>query len=447
MAFSFLNIMYNMARFKSLFHIRVQALLLASIFIIPFPVLSQVDKKVVPDGTEGESFVIPEQDTSSGKKKDLPWNEFDLGFTTLKLGVGFLYEYAAFSQDEDGKAQMDSAGVTLDPAFKVRDFRFLVSGRFKTKRTITWKAAFMYDGSVEEWYVRDSGIIIGVPELSSHVFIGRTKEGFSLNKVMNGYSGWTMERQMALDVIPILADGVKWFGFLPKSRILWNIGAYADWFSEGQGFSKFNWQFAARVGWMPFYDEKNGKLLHIAANYRYGDPLNGQIRLRSKPEADPAPYFIDTGNFESDHSNHYGGEIYYRAGPFMLGSEFYLHSFSSVQADNPGFFGAEIGATYVFTGESRPYTSVGSIFGFVPVDNPLFDGGSGAWEAVLRVSTLDLDSGNLQGGKFWRVTPGINWYPTKNFRLALEYGYGVLDRFDLKGATHFFQSRIQMGIL
>jgi hypothetical protein len=31
------------------------------------------------------------------------------------------------------------------------------------------------------------------PELLGHVFVGRTKEGFSLNKVMVGYAGWTME--------------------------------------------------------------------------------------------------------------------------------------------------------------------------------------------------------------------------------------------------------------
>jgi hypothetical protein len=27
-----------------------------------------------------------------------------------------------------------------------------------------------------------------------HIFVGRTKEGFSLNKVMIGYGGWTNER-------------------------------------------------------------------------------------------------------------------------------------------------------------------------------------------------------------------------------------------------------------
>jgi phosphate-selective porin OprO/OprP len=38
----------------------------------------------------------------------------------------------------------------------------------------------------------------------------------------------------------------------------------------------------------------------------------------------------------------------------------------------------------------------------------------------------------------------INWYFSENARFELAYGYGVLDRFGKNGATHFFQSRIQL---
>jgi phosphate-selective porin OprO/OprP len=45
-------------------------------------------------------------------------------------------------------------------------------------------------------------------------------------------------------------------------------------------------------------------------------------------------------------------------------------------------------------------------------------------------------------GEFWRITPTVNWYLTEFLRFGLSYGYGILDRFNLKGATQFFQSRI-----
>ena len=75
----------------------------------------------------------------------------------------------------------------------------------------------MYDGPTDELLVRETGIMVAVPELWGHLFVGRTKEGFSLNKVMVGYAGWTMERSTINDAtIPILADGIKWLGYLPK---------------------------------------------------------------------------------------------------------------------------------------------------------------------------------------------------------------------------------------
>jgi len=76
----------------------------------------------------------------------------------------------------------------------------------------------------------------------------------------------------------------------------------------------------------------------------------------------------------------------------------------------------------------------------------VFEGGPGAWEAVARFSYIDLDSGVLRGGKFWRFTPMVNWHLSDQLRLELAYGYGTLDRFGLRGGTHFFQSRIQMHL-
>jgi phosphate-selective porin OprO/OprP len=142
---------------------------------------------------------------------------------------------------------------------------------------------------------RETGVMVGVPELWGNIFVGRTKEGFSMNKVMNGFSGWTMERQMAIDVIPILADGLKWLGYLPKQRIFWNVGVFTDWLSNGQSFSTYEWQTEARVGWLPIHFPEDRTTLHVGINYRYGAPVKSTIRARSKPEANPAPRFIDTG--------------------------------------------------------------------------------------------------------------------------------------------------------
>src|SRR5215204_266949 len=384
----------------------------------PFLSFSQKELKTVPDGTDGSTLTIRPSDSI---EKKLPPNEFAGSLSTFKIGLGYIHDGVTYKQSDVFKQQLDSAGLVFDPKFQVRDFRILGSGVLRTKRSISWKFAYMYDGDKKTWLVRESGITIGVPELFGNIFIGRTKEGYSMVKVMNGHSPWTAERQMALDVIPILADGIKWFGSLPKSRVFWNLGYFNDAVSKGQGFSTFAWQYDARVGWLPVYDKEKSKVLHIATNLRYAKPVDGKITLKSRPESNPSPQIINTVSFATDHSTHIGGEIYYSAGNLLLGSEVMLHKFNSSVSEDHNFFGGDIVVTYLFTGTKRIYNTTSSLFGFVPVKKPVFKGGWGEWEAVLRYSTLDLDDGAIKGGKFWRITPMVNWYMTKVMRTEFVY--------------------------
>ncbi|MCU0382407.1 MAG: porin [Chitinophagaceae bacterium] len=405
------------------------------------------ERDSIPDGTQGEMLEVVTSDSSRMQWKDKRWRLFNGRFTTFKFGGAVLYEYAAFAQDENSQKQMDSLGTPLADQFKFRDVRVYMSGQLKTKRTISWKAGFMYDGPSNSWFVRETGVMVGVPEISSSFFVGRTKEGYSLNKVMNGYAGWGLERQMAIDMIPILADGIKWLGYLPKQRIFWNTGIFTDWLSKDESFSTYRWQFITRAGWLPILSPSTNTVLHIGFNYRYGKVAGGEMQLRSRPETNPAPYFISTGKFQSEHSNHVGYEVYYKAGAFLAGSEYHWHKFNAPAYGNPLFKGGELMVSYLFTGESRPYHTSTSILGFVPIKKSVFKGGLGAIEGVLRFTQFDLDGGNIQGGKFWRITPMVNWYMSKDIRLEFAYGYGVLDRFNIKGGTQFFQARIQVALL
>jgi phosphate-selective porin OprO/OprP len=161
------------------------------------------------------SMEAGESDADVPARRFVSWNEYEGPISTLRFGGGFLYDYAAYHQDEVSNQQLDFTNGT-----KLRDFRFLLKGKFLkfTERDITWSAGIMWDDANEEWVMRQSGVMVELPKLSSSVFIGRTKEGFSMNKVMVGYHGWTHERAPVSDaMIPILADGIKWLGYLPTS--------------------------------------------------------------------------------------------------------------------------------------------------------------------------------------------------------------------------------------
>jgi phosphate-selective porin OprO/OprP len=420
--------------------------IIVAVLINIFPVClypQDTTKRTLPDGTDGLVFATAATDSVVKEKP----NEFIGPVSTAKIGLGYIHDFVAYSESKDFLKQMDSAGFNLKPEFKLRDFRILGSGVFKTKRYLAWKFAYMWDGDNEAWLVRESGVTIGVPEICGHIFIGRTKEGFSMVKVMNGHSPWAAERQMALDVIPILADGIKYFGYLSRTRIFWNLGAFNDIVSEGQKFSTYAWQYVARVGWMPFNDTKNNELMHIAANLRYGKPLDGKISLKSRPESNPTPQILNTDVFSAEHSSHIGAEVYYRNKRLTIGSEVLMHNFYTDEADNHRFYGGDVFISWFFTKTVRPYNTVGSVFGFVPVKRPVFKGGWGEWEGVLRFSMLDLNDRKIEGGKFWRITPMVNWYVTKVIRMEFVYGYGVLDKYQMKGAVQFFQSRIQFTLM
>jgi phosphate-selective porin OprO/OprP len=269
------------------------------LFILPLRLNAQDTTKLLPNGTDGLTFTPREADSTFIKvHSDLPFNEFTGIYGTFKVGLGYIGDFTAYSQSKVFKQQMDSLGLDLSPSYKTRDFRLIFSGRLvKSKRYIAYRFAYMYDGDKEVWMMRETGLTIGVPELKGTFFIGRTKEGYSMIKVMNGHSGPGNERQMALDPIPILADGIKYFGYFPKSRLFLNLGVYNDVLSEGQSFSTFEWQYVARVGWVPVNDSKNHKILHVAGNFRYGKPLDGKFNIKSRPQSNPTPQLINTGEF------------------------------------------------------------------------------------------------------------------------------------------------------
>ncbi len=373
-------------------------------------------------------------------RKMKSWQEYNGPHFTAKYGLGFLVETASYAQDDVSKEQ-----ITMLPAQRLRDFRFVAGGSFPSlPRKVTWNFGIMYDGVTHSWLIRQTGVMIAVPKLWGNIFIGRAKEGFSLNKVMVGYDGWTMERSTMSDAtIPILADGFKWLGYSPKHGFLWNVGYYNDWLSKDQGFSTYHSQTVGRFVWLPIHSDEQRTVFHLGVNLRNGSPEQGQIQFRSRPEAFPAPYFVDTGKFAATNTKMAGYETYYRKGRFLLGSEYWWVGVNSPSTNNPTIHGGDFVATWCITGEARAYNTVQGAFREVIPKRPVFSGGFGAVELVARYSDIDLDNKLISGGKFKRFTPMVNWYLTDYLRLEAAYGVGRLDRFNLKGTTQFFQTRLQ----
>jgi phosphate-selective porin OprO/OprP len=421
---------------------RITAAFFLFLLIAPTSSRGQGSSGAAPDSTIDTTLEAGEADAEGPRRKLVKWNEYDGPVTTLRLGMGFLLDFTTFAQDDESKQQMDMA-----PDIGVRDFRFVFSGRFKTKRSISWTLGYMYDGANDVWRFRQTGINIGVPELSGNFWVGRQKEGYSMVKVMNGYHPWSMERSTSMDAfVPILADGVKYLGYYAGPRVYISLGWFTDALSENESFATSDQQTVVRLGWLPILSEENQELLHVAVMVRDTEPDEGMLQVRSRPENNLSPYFVDTGRFPADHVRGTGIEAYYRKSSWLFGTEYNWQDASPVTDGSVLFHGGDLAVAWLVTGETRGYNAPGAFFKAVSPSRTVFEGGPGAWEAVMRLSYIDLDSGVFHGGKFWRLTPMVNWHMSDNIRLEFVYGYGELDRFGLNGGTQFFQARIQTAL-
>jgi len=410
----------------------------------------------------------------SGGWKALHANEFQTPWTTFRIGAAVIWEVGAFEQDSAARRQVlgdpdvpdtpwglrvgdgpslrqaaasGSPPGTLPTTGMIRDSRFILGGRLSTQRRITWQAGLMYDWIKDKWFIRQTGFVVDVPEIHSNFWIGRTKEGPSLNRVTVGYDTWMMERFTWSDAaIPLLADGIRWQGYIPKSHLIWNLGYFIDVLSEGESFSYFSNQLAGRIGFVRMDSDTSGSLFHAAIGFHFGIPNEGSLRLKAKPEANGAPNFIDTGQIPATATQMVGLELYYRPGPLLFGTEYYLERAASPQTNNPAFNGGGVFALWNVTGEVRRYIAPGSYFDAVSPRHSIYHGGSGGLEVGLHLSNIDLDDAAVAGGKFWRLTPIVNWHLSDNIRLEFEYGYGTLDRYGMRGHTQFYQSRIQLQL-
>src|SRR5262249_13475755 len=134
-------------------------------------------------------------------QKLMHWSDYVGEDFIFHFGYNAMYDVVGYNQDP---SSVDQWGHLKNDS-KWRDVRLLASVKFhKSTRFVEAKAGYMYDGVKEEWLWRETGLIVGVPEIWGHLFIGRTKLGASMIKHMSGASIMGLERAEIEDMtIPI----------------------------------------------------------------------------------------------------------------------------------------------------------------------------------------------------------------------------------------------------
>lgn len=197
---------------------------------------------------------------------------------------------------------------------------------------------------------------------------------------------------------------------------------------------------ATRLTYLPIYDEKCEEYWHLGVAYTGADPSTDQVRLRAQPEyfmsyqptataaATTTPFFVDTNVLNTNFYNAAEIEMATSFGPFHTEGEITMATVDRIAAQTVTFMGGFFQAGYILTGEHRAYNLDNAAPARVTPSNP-FRGthGIGAWEVAGRISYINLDDKDVQGGKLTDLTAGLNWYLNKYTKFQANYIRALLD--------------------
>ncbi len=269
-----------------------------------------------------------------------------------------------------------------------------------------------------------------------------------------------LERPSSAQVARAIAGGDQRIGGQLQSNGDHWLAAFAVTGAKVGDAQTFDEQlgYTARLAGTPFFGQD--WRIHVGVNGSYVEkPAQGvalsdatAVSLSDRPELRvDGTQLITTGSLDLSHASHYGAELAYQKGPFLLQSEYFQYQLDRrvpiAGASNPHFDGWYAEAAWTLTGEPRRYNTATAAFDAPAIAHP-FDVSAnqwGAFELAARYSDTDLNSnsglagaatplGGIRGGdqKIW--SGGVNWYPNAAVKFALQYQNVTIDRLTAAGA-------------
>jgi phosphate-selective porin OprO/OprP len=297
-------------------------------------------------------------------------------------------------------------------------------------------------GQLDEFILFDYRLDIPIRKVN--LTIGRTRETISLQRLSPMiHLPSQQERSSVADaMLPSRNVGIVLNSSILQGRMTWATGVFNDWYEKDRSFSDNPTVVTGRLTGLAVVSNDESNLLHLGVAGRYSNAAGG-IRYKAKTEIFRGPTSVDTELIDDAQSTfHYGLEALYRTGSLTLGSEYIHANVSSSNANNPGFDGYYFVASYVLTGELRPYNKRSGVFRRISPARELNAGGWGSWEVYSRWSNVNLNDQQIEGGRMNTLSLGLNWWPFQVIQFNINYRYSTLDRFDLKGYNHGLVTRM-----
>ena len=353
----------------------------------------------------------------------------------FKPVIGIVTDYTFFEQDDPSLAQVGKQ----DDSFDLRAGRVGFISRSKT--SYPWDLLFIMDyqerRTREKQAFRLFDLRLRLPVGPVNVHIGKMKQPFSLE--ITGLSLLKQQQERILSPFFVTRSiGVMASGQLANDRMTWAVGWFNDWLETGASFSDNADDYVARLTGLLSTSDDNHDFLHVGLGVRRAGADSGLLQLSGRPGSNVADHYVDTGQFSGDFVTEIGLDIAWDRGPFLFAAEHIEARAKSGANGNPRFSGSYLMASWVITGESRPYVNVAGTTGAI---TPQAE--HGAFELVVRYSRLDLTDALIDGGVLRKWHYGANWWVSPQWKFGIGWGDADLDRFGLTGNTKMLLLRAQ----
>lgn len=275
--------------------------------------------------------------------------------------------------------------------------------------------------------------------------IGHFFEPFALSRLTSNRYQSFMERPLLDAFAPSRNLGVMAFDTYDEKHGSWQIGLFAaDSNDDGEEQTNRGGEaVTGRLTYLPIWDEPSGGryYMHVAGDFSYRLPPQKAVRFGYWPGFRPGsfdnirwPRWADTGLIAANDVLLLDAEWAWVMGPFHVQAEYATNYVNQIGGPNLTFTAWYVETGWFLTGESRPYQQEMAIFNRVtPFESFFFtrtkDGirrGSGAWQVVFRIDDLNLNNGNIEGGRLVDYSVGVNWYLNPYTRMYFNYVHADL---------------------
>lgn len=366
-----------------------------------------------PDTFKGEGVTITRKDGA-------PVFDFGDG-NTFQFHGRLQTDYAFFNEDD---------GVDLPNQGDIRRLRLGVKGTFAHD----WVYAFFTDTNGGQPTVGDAWLAYnGFDNVS-------LKLGSQIELV-------TLEQNISNLNTAMLEHSIVHDAFFPGRNIgataayggeNWRLaaGVFGDGVNDGNETDETQHAFGTRATYAPINDDN--QVLHLGASYRYAEPNAGDetVRFNARPGTRMSDGIraADTGDIANVKSFDSAGlELAYTYDNYALQAEYIRAGVDRQGGSDLDFDGWYLQGSWFLTGEQRRYKVGSGGFSGIKVNDPLDQGGWGAWELAARYASLNLSDDDIDGGELDTIHMGVNWHPNNNVRFNLNYIINEIDDGPLNG--------------